>query len=71
VGQELAKILNEISALKNSNVSGCEKMDLETICHNKSRLELSSILEQDIAYDFAEIKAAILEIYQRLNLWFG
>ncbi len=46
-------------------------MDLETICHNKSRLELSSILEQDIAYDFAEIKAAILEIYQRLNLWFG
>lgn len=34
-------------------VFGCnEKIDLETMDYNKSKLELSSILEHDLAYDF-------------------
>lgn len=42
----------EITNLKNTMFGGHEKIDLETTDYNKSKLELSSILEQDMPYDF-------------------
>jgi hypothetical protein len=38
--------------MKNAVFGGIEKIDLETTYYNKSKLEISSFLEQDLTYDF-------------------